>query len=183
MTIIFLYAIWFLFWYIYNLILLPKNISTENNPKLLSYVCIFTTLLTLLISNGPFTNMPFWISILGLMFVAAFIFNKNKNMGRLSNSIFQVAWLYSFTFIQVISYTTFALIFLAGHLPVVFVRHLNFRGKLIILSLVPIGGYVFSLLFDKIAFPYGFLVAVLIHFGFYALLRPVDKRYGFGIIN
>jgi hypothetical protein len=179
-----LFFVWFLLWGIYNLILLKRGICTEKKPSFVSlFFVLFTFLLLYIFREYIPEDFNIYVYIFCCLLVLFAFVTNTITTGRLSNSIFQMIWLY-LLFVLIgenILYTS--LLFLLGHLPIVFLDHLGVLGKTILLVVTCFGGFVFSLSLSFFPYPFNILTTVLIHFLFYMFLRPIDRRYNWGIVN
>jgi len=177
-----LFLIWFLLWGIYNLILLKKGICTEKRPSFVTLFFVLFTFLLLFVFKEYIPKSIYIYILCSLLVLFAFITNT-VTTGRLSNSIFQMIWLYLLFLLigENIWYTS--LLFLLGHIPIVFLDHLGVLGKTILLVVTCFGGIVFSLSLSLLLYPFNILTTILIHFLFYMFLRPIDRKYNWGIVN
>jgi len=182
--VVILFILWFGFWYFYNFVLLKKNISTEKNPDILSYIYIsFSVLIILLARLFSYTKYLEFQLLMIIVFVIASLINRDRYMGRISNSTFQLVWLLSFVEALNANLIGIALVFWIGHLPIFLIQHMTFSGKLLVFSLSFIGGLLLSFELTQFQLPYNLLIAIATHFIFYYLLRPYDNKHGWGIIN
>lgn len=179
-----LLAIWFGFWGVYNFVLLPEKLSTERTPLLLSVVYFLLSVLCLEIAKVDGLTV-FVESIVFLIIMVLDLKKESRIYGRLSNSIFQVTWFYAVGHVLHFNIVYMAVIFAVGHIPIYFAKHLNTLSKSIVVVFAVLGGIlmagIVSLFSGTILV--GQTIAILIHFYFYFLLRPIDSRYHLRIIN
>ncbi len=177
--IITLYAIWFVFWGFYNFFLIKRQITTEKTPQILVpiYSFISIALLTLTFSFTAVKGIIFVILIL------IGIFTRTKYSGRVANSAFQMIWLASVATVINPSVLLLAICFLIGHLPIIFIQHINISGKLLILLFSFLGGCILAIELLYLSQPLGLALMVITHFLTYIFIRPYDNKYNWGIIN
>lgn len=179
-----LLGIWFGFWGVYNFVLLPEKVSTERTPLLLSTVYFLLSTLCLGVAKADGRT----ILVESMVFFIIIIMDSKRESliyGRLSNSIFQVTWFHAVGHVLQFNVVYMALIFAVGHIPIYLVKHLNTLSKSMVMILAVFGGIflanIVGLFPERILV--GPIMAVLIHFYFYFLLRPIDSRYHLRIIN
>lgn len=187
LTILVLYIIWFVFWYLYNFYGVPKGITTEKRPIFFSILyCVLTCLI--LIISGASAEI---IANILTFFLVILLINASKKgedmwCDRLSNSAFQMTWLFSF--VSLVNHNAFllAVIFFIGHLPILFakVSHIKLATKTIVLALSGIGGIVPAFLLIRYYPLYGLTLATVIHYmTYFYFLSPLDNKYKLNIIN
>ena len=179
-----LYTLWFLLWYIYNYVLLPRKWTTEGHPAISGIIFSIFTLLSLLVGfgNGVIDILP--QLMLAYVIILIIFFVNKRTAGRLWNSLFQILWLYSFAGLGITDSITLAMIFIIGHFPIFILKFLSFKIRFAILLLSIGGGFSFALAIAMIPFPFSIYLAILIHFAAYELMiRPIDKKYHLNILN
>lgn len=182
--IVLLLVVWFGFWGVYNFVLLPDKVSTERTPLLLSIIYFLVSILCLEVAKVDGLTV-FVESIVFLIIMVMDLKKESRVYGRLSNSIFQVTWFYAAGYVMHFNVVYMALIFAIGHIPIYFVKHLNMLSKSIVMVLAVLGGILMAGIVSLFSgwILVGQTIAVLIHFYFYFLLRPIDSRYHLRIIN
>jgi|GEM_PF-6046605 len=137
--IIWLFVLWFFFWGIYNILLLPNGITTENSFWI-DFIYLFMTAGVVWISN----SMP-EKSILAVLviFIAAAIldlFFDIMLLRRLSNSIFQMVWFYSVFVLLKKDMWKSTVCFGLAHVPAFLVFHLTLLPKVFLVAVAFCGG-------------------------------------------
>ncbi len=180
--IIHLIIVWFLFWGLYNFILLPKGYSTEKTPHILTHVYMLFTILTVYISGFQLFPQILWLFIVA---VFAWYVRERGGMrvGRLGNSIFQIVWLYCIFLIYESTPHVAILIFGSTHLGIFFIKHLTIVPK----SLIVLNSFVIALVivttFQWLPYPLSLVIGILVHYMVYVIARPIDRRYRWKMIN
>jgi hypothetical protein len=176
-------TIWFGFRYLYNFILIKKNVTTEKSPFYMSLVyAVFSIFLITLTNVYSIRVALLLVSLIALVITGSFIF-KNIYFGRISNSTFQILWLYSVISVLNTGLIYSVLIFWVGHFPIYLLDHIKLPGKILLTLFSGIGGLLLVLVLQNTPLPWNIFIAVSIHFSFYILLRPLDSKYRLGIIN
>lgn len=181
--LVILYVIWITFWGVYNFVLLERKISTETSPFFLTFVYFGFSLLTILVSKYLNLGQLVYYILCFLTISLIGFFIKKKTLGRLSNSLFQISWLFSVFSIVSNNLFLLVLIFPTGHIPIFLAKHLKLYSKLLIILFSVIGGLFFSLYFVALTFPLNLVVSTAAHYFFYHILRPIDQKYHLNIIN
>jgi hypothetical protein len=182
LVVVLLYVIWFIFWGLYNFVCLQRSISTEKSPAPLNILYFVFTLLSVIIAN-QISIFIFWLILIYIPLYVLALVTKNRNFGRLGNSIFQMTWLFCMFALIGKNIFLLSLAFAIAHLPIYLVKHLNRYSASIVMLMASIGGIAFSLILTTLTYPANIVIMVALHFSCYFLLRPFDNRYKLHIIN
>lgn len=177
--IIYLVIVWFLFWGLYNFVLLLRGYTTEKTPHILTPVHMLFTVLSIMVSD--FSIFPNFLLFIAFAVFAWFV--REKWVGRLGNSIFQIVWLYCVFILYEGSPYLAVLIFGTVHLGIFFIKHLTILPKVLIVVGSFIIAIVIVLTFIWLSYPLSLVLGVLVHFLVYVIVRPIDRRYGWKIVN
>jgi hypothetical protein len=178
-----LYTIWFVFWAYYNFVLLKKGFSTEKTPAPLAVMYFLSSLFSVLVSKSIISNylVVYIIFFLALIIFAGF--KKARFFGRLSNSIFQLTWLFSVYAVTGSNLPIIVVFFTVAHLPILFVKHLKPLSKVLILVQAFLGGVLLSEILINFSFPINLSLGIFTHLIFYLFLKPLDEKYRLNIVN
>jgi len=131
---------------------------------------------------NEYINPLIYLGMCAILLFLSYI-TKNKEIGRLSNSLFQMTWFLSITFFLNGSFLLLGFVFFLSHLPILFAKHLKMKVRVLLLIASLVGGIVVAWLLLNISIPYNLIIAVFSHYIFYVFLRPIDRRYKMNIIQ
>jgi len=183
MYLIIAYTLWYAFWYVYNFILLQKGIATETHPRITSGIYLTLTFIFLSLSGLVNFYFLFWILLLFIVGALVVYLYPNRYLGRLSNALFQIIWLYVITVLGNFNILMVGILFLIGHLPIIFVTHLKVTAKVLILVTSLFLGLIYATFFTYIFSPLHLLICIIFHVLVYEIVRPIDKKFKLNIIN
>ena len=182
-TLILLFISWFAFWGLYSFYLSPKGYKTERSAILSPILFLAFSQLYLLISQRQYDT--FWkINIVFsiLLFILSVLI-KNRQIGRIINSFSQMTWVYCLYRIVGKDVLLIGTIFFVGHIPILILRKLKQTTRLIILIGSLFGGILFGLVINYFPDIVSFFLIGFIHYSFYTLIRPLDTKNGWGVVE
>lgn len=181
------FAYWFVIWGIYNFILIPKNISFFKDSVKTGLFFIIATLAPSLIILKMNNNFYFWL--IPIQIVIMFIFIKKYLIEKslFFDVVFQQSMLYLLYMLTrqnflISPLLTFIMLFSLSHIPVLMLKHISIKGKLLIYVVLLIGSCIMFLIFYKLNLLFGVIFNIVFHFSFYFYLTKYRKKNNWGII-
>lgn len=185
MIVWFLY--WFAIWGVFNLVLIPHNISFIRGGVKSSIFFLFLTLITALFipqSVGVYFFGLVLVQILPDLIIGKKIYPE-RNL--LTDVVFQqsmIYWLFVLTKQAdiLLHLGIFMACLLVSHLPIFTLKHTNISGKILIYSILPIASGLMFISLYKFSLPVNIMVNIFFHFSFYYYLVRWRKDNNWGIL-
>lgn len=172
--------LWYLVWGVYNMLFLPNGLSLVKSPLFSGSLFLLSSIVPLYLTLGDpaFSFLLFLVPLL--------ILNKKGVYWAVYLDVFfqQVFLLWLFTYYQGTSYGNiiFVAVFTFSHLPILFLKHLKWISKILILAAVPFGALVFLFCYTNVQLFIGLLIASLIHGSFYFIIMKFLRHLNLGIV-